>query len=55
VKNVGNDKVSNLPHTFSSFQSVARDMNDSSENMGQDAIPKYLLKFFINVLRGYAA
>src|SRR5262245_25130402 len=33
VKNVGNDKVGNLPHTFSSFQGVARDMNDSSEKV----------------------
>src|SRR5262245_10339588 len=31
-------QVGNLPHTFSSFQGVARDMDDSSENVGQDAI-----------------
>src|SRR5262245_6720904 len=28
-------QVGNLPHTFSSFQGVARDMNDSSEKVAQ--------------------
>src|SRR5262245_43139597 len=36
--------VSNLPHTFSSLQGVARDMDDSSENVGQDGIHWYLHK-----------
>src|SRR5262245_46754020 len=37
-QNVSNDKVGNLPHTFSLFQGVvSNDMNDSSENLGAHA------------------
>src|SRR5262245_28950459 len=40
-------QVGNLPHTFSSFQGVARDMDDSSENVGQDGILSHGFSSFL--------
>jgi hypothetical protein len=34
-------QVGNLPHTFSSFQGVARDMNDSSEVIFKESMANW--------------